>query len=355
VRAGVKKGGTTWTGLLTFVSVTLGIALVLVVSRRPPLTVDEVLKNGGQLAELAARTSVDAPGSEAAVTVTYTFDGACGDLVGVAVLNQWTRDNQPGPPESQLWFSLLVRERRWLRNPRRPALPAVHLVRQDATSDLVVPAGGGQGGPGAMTVTLHPAGTSSATVPPAALAVNNLRGAGARSSDQARHWGLAGHAASVHCKLGPRDLELFVLLARIARVRICDDPDAAGSRCYDGSLTLYRAAPEGRYWLEVRGLGRELGMLAYLLEVGYNRGALWRGEVRVIHQRTDLERAADLFFIHPREPGALLTPADPGFRAVPYRPGRRPGPAVEIDFQALLADTAWGKNGDRLFFRESSP
>lgn len=341
MRAGVRKRGTTWTGLLAFVAVSLGIALLLVVSRRPPLTVEEVLRNGGQLAEVAARTSVSAPGSEAAVTVTYTFDGPCGDLVGVAVLNQWTRDNRPAPPETQLWFSLLVRERRWLRNPRRPALPAVHLVRHDASSDLVEPAGGGQGGPGAMTVTLQPVATPAAAAAPAALAVNNLRGAGARSSDQARHRGLAGHAASVHCKLSPRDLELFALLARTARVRICDDPDAAGSRCYDSSLAIYRAAPGGRYWLEVRALGREPGMVAYLLEVSHNRGALWRGQVRIIRERTDLAWPADLFFTHPREPGALLTPADPGFRAVPYRPGRRAGAAVEIDFRALLAETAW--------------
>lgn len=345
MRAGVSKRGTTWTGLLAFVTVILAIALLLVVSRRPPLTVEEVLKNGGQLAELAARTSVRAPGSEAAVTVTYTFDSPCGDGVGLAVLNQWTRDNQPAPPESQLWFSLLVRERRWLRSPSRQAPPAVRLVRHDASSDLVDPEQGGRTRPAEMTVTLQPVVTPVAAAPPRVLAVNNLLGAGARPSDQARHPGMAGHAGSIHCKLDPRDLELFALLARIARVRICDDPDAAGSRCHDSSLAIYRAVPGGRYWLEVRALSRELGMVAYLLEVGYHRGALWRGQVRVIQERTDLERPADLFFTHPREPGVLLTPADPGFQAVPYRPGRRPGGPVEVDFQALLADTAWRPRG----------
>lgn len=361
-----KRTATAWSGVLAFVAVTLGVSLLLVVGRRPPLTPEQAMVHAGRLAALAARTRVEAPGSDAAVTVTYTFDGRCGDVAGLVVLNQWTRDGRAAPPETQLRFSLAVRHGRRARGPGEPAAAELRLVRDDAASDLLPapaapaagpePTGGGEaaattgdGGswrPAAVSVSILPPGG----LPPPVLAIDNLDGAGARAAAQAR-FPDPGLPAPADCLLTARDLEVLDLLARGLRARICEQPDIPGSRCYDTVLTLYRAAPGGRYWIEVRALAtstgeRPAGMAAYLLDVVENRGRLWSGQLRVIRQRTDLGVPADLFFVHPRPPGTLLTPADPGGGAAPYRPPPgRPHAPVPIDFQALLGDTGWLGDG----------
>lgn len=353
-----------WSAVLTFVAVGLAVSLLLVVIRRPPLTVEEVMRNGGQLADLAARTTVLAPASEAATQVTYTFDGPCGDVLGLALLNQWTRQNEAAPPEAQLWFSLQVREGRWSRGPELPPMPAVSLIRHDEASDLVAageggsgPGGGGPPAAGAMAVAFRAeagegpepgasapgaaAGAASDAGAPGDLVLDNLSDPEGTPFDQVHGLAPAPTLASVHCKFDDRDLRLFALLARVLRARICDAPEEVPSRCYDTSVAIYRAAPGGRYWIELRGRGEDLGMLAVLLDVTFDRGVPWRGRARIIRQRSNPRRAADLFFVHPRAPGTHLTPADPGFRHLAYRPPWPPGGRVEVDFAALLGDTAW--------------
>lgn len=323
------------TGVLAFLAVVLAIANILLLASREP--VGGVLRahrdeDAFRLAGLTARSH---PHTEAdgAVQVTFTFGDRCGSPLGLALIGQIGRLNQPVEAETQLWFSLAPSS----VPPRRPAdapLPAVTVTRQDLVSDLVAP-----GAAPRLELEISDLGTSK----PAAqwsLFIDNLQEPEGRSSATAPAASLDRMVRGGHCNFRDRDLATFALLARILRARICDDLTQAGSRCYDSALTIFRDVLPDTYRIDLRTLGQDHGLLHFGLEIlrdasGHPAQAVYR-----VQPHSTLAKSANLFFTHPRPRGELLLSSDPGFDGLRYLPALTPEQLLDrrVDLAMLLED-----------------
>ncbi|MCB1035760.1 MAG: hypothetical protein KDD47_18205, partial [Acidobacteria bacterium] len=280
----------------------------------------------------------EAPG---AVQLTYTFADRCGSPLGLAIVSQISRENRLVEPESLLWFSL---ESSQLppRTPGEPAQAEVRLLRHDLASDLVAEGSGSR-----LELELSNAGVPAPAGEPRLL-IDDLAGPAAHRGASASLASLAKMVEGSHCRLETEDLEALPLLARVLRVRICDDVTAEGSPCYPSALTLFRDLFPGSYRLDLRVMWEEHG----LLHLGLDLLRDPTGRPKSLHYRvlphSTLAKSANVFFTHPRPRGEILQSSDPGFAGLRYTPPldpKRLGSGT-VDLEALLgtAPAASGKD-----------
>ena len=198
------------------------------------LTAEQVACNGQQLAQLAARTRIERPGSGAApksIGVAYTFASRFGDISGLAYTQQFFLDGQQAAtPEHHLWFSSNSHEVKMLRNPARPPLPALSLTRNALNSDLV-----GSGHSDRFSVLINP--TLSQQPPRAALLhLDNFDGETGRATSAKPGRGLQEIVSSCHDRFTGADVHVFSLLAKTLRAF----PFTADGDSRDSAMVIYR-------------------------------------------------------------------------------------------------------------------
>ncbi len=326
------------TGVLIFVSTILAGSLIILLSQRPVpatnLTGAMVRKHRQRLNAVAARTTIIAPASNDLTHAIFTFGRTDRAIRALAIKTGLTRKGQMRRTEGHLAFALDVAPPELPRDPGRPLRSSLYLVRSDSGCDLVTP-----GDPRSLIVHFD---KFSRHGKKRALKISNAQGEG---RVEVRRWStddLPGidPAASFH--FGDRDRYVFTLLARILRARIWA-PGSPATRCRSTVLLVYRHTRPNQYLIDLKPQApKGGGWVRFLLAVTINpRGQLVRGEITRLP--STLETRADLFFVHPRPSGKLLSPQEAGFLRLGYKPQSKAGSSAthEVDFAAILSDTSW--------------
>lgn len=203
-------------------------------SQTQPLAAGEVNCNAEQLADLAARTFVARAGGDPeskSIGIAYTFASRFGDISGLAYTQQFFREGERAEtPEHHLWFSTNPHEVRMLRNPARPALPALSLTRNALNSDLVAP-----GHPDRFDILINPTLGGSPN-PQELLHLDNVDSPAGRSTSAKPGRGLSTAVTSCHSRFTDADVHVFSLLAKTLRAF----PFDARGRSRDSAMTIYR-------------------------------------------------------------------------------------------------------------------
>lgn len=326
------------TTVALFASLVIGAAFLLVVSevgRIPTLTSAEVRADAQRLQAMAARTRIDTPATGRLVQLTYTFVDRCGGYQGLALITDWKRSGAPAEPETLLGFVAVPGPERLPRGPARPPLPTLYFQRDPMATDLVPP-----GHPRRLLVSFAPAGWEEGE-PRTSITLGNVAGQSDLAGAIIVDYALGPVVGPQHCKLAPEDPRVLAVLARLVRARLCDAP-GSDRFCASSAVTLFRDARPGAYRLDVRALGADPRRAAFGLEVSRDRkGRLLAAEVRLLPDKSSLDRRAVLTFDRPRPAAAPLV-AGTSVELI-YEPETQPeSPApVTVDLAALLAGTSW--------------
>ncbi len=326
------------TTVALFASLTTGVAFLLLAGHLGgpvSLSSEEVRADGQHLAGLAARTRIETPGTQRVAQITYTLGDDCGSYQGLALLSDWRPNGVLAEPETQLGFTAEIGARRLQRNPARPPLPFLALHRDPMSTDLV-PAGH----PRRVFVTVTSPPEGSGAEAPVSLRLGNVAGRPDLAAASALSWGFGALVRPADCRLGPEDHRVLVILARLVRARICDEP-AAERFCADSAVTLFRDRRPRTYRLDVRALGGGFERAAFGLRVKLDdEGRPRSAELRLLPERSALDRRAVVSFIRPRPPGAPLASGSGSGASLVYEPGAEPA-IVTVDLEGLLAGTKW--------------
>lgn len=320
---------------LVFLAVISVVSLLWVVARRPPLTTENVKDDARRLQQLVAWTTPQPADAQATTQVTYTFASPCGRITGLALIEQWDRSGGLTRPESHLWFSLARDETRWFRSLSRRPLPSAVILRNPLNSDLVPSSSKNR-----LSLSIEP--TSQLPTLGGVLSIDNLKGDLGRPFSRSSNRALTTVLRSSHCQFTAFDLELFSLLPKLLRGRLCG-ADGEGQPCDDVALTISRRRRGRTYDVLLQSLGQDRGKLPFTLKVTRYRDGPRTAVLRLDRSRATLDRAASLYVVAPHPPGKMLTPDLPGSLALHYRPKKYPNRALvgQIDFDQLLAGTTW--------------
>lgn len=324
---------------LVFYAVLVTAALLVVLLRPLPdrgATRMELEKEGRRLAALVQGTSLEAPGTDGTLHVTWS--PAPGGYRGLVVRPQWRRDAADAGPEAHLAVRLEIADPALLRSPERIPLPAATLYREPGASDLVP-----RKQPGRLILRVDPAVGKTggeAAVDGSEVAVDNVLRSSQGMAATAVGRGWSGLAAGGPSRIGPRELRALDLLRRILRVRICDDP-AVWSTCRSTALTIAPGPRAATYRVTLTPLGAP-GAVAFELEVTAGRARPKRGTLRPL-PGASLALAADLFVTPPKSSLEVVSAHDPGLVVAGWRPGDQAWESRRwtIDFEALLAGSGW--------------
>jgi hypothetical protein len=140
----------------------------------------------------------------------------------------------------------------------------------------------------------------------------------------------------------PARAHIFSLLARILRPRVCDDLDSDSTHCYDPLLTIQRGGQQRDFFLTLRHLRENRGVLRYGVRISFDSAGLPRsGKLSIISKDSRLGTPADLFVSHPQPSGEHLKPKDHGFVRLRWEPrsGAQHPTSTFIRFIPLLRGT----------------
>lgn len=327
-------------GVLVFYSTVLTISLVIVLASISParwMNWNRVRLQADRLALLARQTDVTTPGTTDPCNLTYTFGEPGFSVQGLAYINQFTRRNQPGQPETHLWFAVDGVGPRLSRSPDTSAARSLILIRDDHNSDLV-----DWPNPRQLVVSVLPLQQSKDSTQPNPVSVSNNPAAQAATVFRSTHTGFIDAVTARREYLNSRDAHIFSLLARILRPRICDDLDSDSTHCYDTLLTIQRGGRQRNFFIALQHLRENRGILWYRVRVSFDNAGLPRsGKISIIAKDSTLGTPADLFVTHPQPSGELLTPKQHGFERLRWEPGSgaQHPTSTFIRFIPLLRDT----------------
>lgn len=311
-------------GLLILVSAERGAAAAGDLAAGP-LTVAESVCDRLRLSGLLERSAVLSPHSSRPTQLALSFT-ASGDFAGIA-----TGGGVAGGSGASLAFSTNPEETTLLRNPARPQLFSVSLTRNDLNSDQVVPGD-------ALELRLAVNPTLDLLNPPAGnlLALDNLL-SGGRSTDAKPGRGLGSLIAPCHDDFSARDVHVFRVLSRIARIEV------AAARSVE--LAIYRGPAAGAYRFDAYAYdaaGAGLGRLSGAISIPASpSGELGDASLEVFGP-CDAAAAAECSSLAGEGAIALFRPVIAGppppttYRASTAGPRR-----VDVDFADLLAGTTW--------------
>jgi hypothetical protein len=275
------------------------------------------------LADLAARTSLRATGTDSCLQVTYTLGETPGSLRGRVFSLQWDHHGSADmQTETHMEYSLepvtVIS-----RDPAQPPQSMLRLLRDDAASDLTQ-----SGEDPVLTVTID-CGAKQVSL-------------SSQVDNPAVAYGPAWFGPQeipTSAILGWRhDASLSTILRIVVRGHICDHLASTGTPCYDSSVVIFQNAETRKYWIDLRVLGDDLGKVRALLT--FDRD-LAGGKLSLIKRASDLEPQANLYLVQPLPFGELLTPDDPGFRLIHYDSRNPLLKVVPFDLSELLAGTEW--------------
>lgn len=290
-----------------------------------PLSEAEVACDSLRLSGLLERSAVSATNSTQATQLALSFT-ASGDFAGIAF-----GGGAAGSAGASLAFSTNPEETTLLRNPARPQLFSVSLTRNDLNSTLV-----GPGDARELHLSVNP--TLDLANPPAGnlLALDNLL-AGGRPTDAKPGRGLGSLIAPCHERFSTRDVHVFRVLSRIARIEI---PAARSVE-----LAIYRGAAVDSYRFDAYaydGGGASLGRLSGALAIpAAPSGDLGSASMEVFPP-CQVAGASDCTSLVGAGAIALFKPVIAGLPPpTPYRASTAGPSEVAVDFADLLAGTTW--------------
>lgn len=131
--------GMTATGCLLFAGLAL-FTLDTPAAAQPvhPLTAEQVDCSAAQLRTILGRSAVlFGPGyDERSAMFLFTYGSPAGDLAGLAVMEQQDLAGEDAGPERQLAFALRTSDTKLQRNPTKPQINSMFLVRDRLSTDL---------------------------------------------------------------------------------------------------------------------------------------------------------------------------------------------------------------------------
>ena len=335
----MKSRGPTF-GVLVFYSTVLTISLVIVLGSISParwMNGNRVKLHAYHLTLLARQTDVTTPGTTDPCNLTFTFGEPGFSIQGLAYINQFTRRNQPGQPETHLWFAVDGVGPRLSRSHDTSAVRSLILIRDDNNSDLVE-----WPNPRQLVVSISPLQEGEDSVQSNPASVSNDLTAPAATIFNLTHTGFIDAVTARREYLNSRDAHIFSLLARILRPRVCDDLDSDSTHCYDTLLTIQRGGQQRDFFITLQHLRENRGVLRYRVRISFDSAGLPRsGKLSIITKDSGLDTPADLFVSHPRPSGELLKPKDHGFERLRWEPGsgaQHPR-STFVRFIPLLRDT----------------
>lgn len=306
----------------------LGLALLLALTaaraEAAPLSSAESLCDALRLSGLLERSALSSPRSSRPTQLALSFT-ASGDFAGIA-----SGGGAAGEPRAALAFSTNPEETTLLRNPARPQLFSVSLTRNDLNSVRVAPADGGE-----LRLAVNP---TLDLDPPAGnlLALDNLA-AGGRSTDAKPGRGLGSLIAPCHEDFSVRDVLVFRVLSRIARIEI------AAARSVE--LAIYRGPAADSYRFDAYAYdaaGASLGRLSGALSIPASGGGELGAATMEVFAPCSVASAGDCTSLAGEGAIALEKPVASGLPPpTPYRASTAGPRSVAVDFADLLGDTTW--------------
>lgn len=325
-----------------------------------PLTTDQVTCDELQLERLALRTGIVQASVDFAhpsLLLWHSGLGGGGGYAGLAVTDGISGGSgHLVRSEEQLALDLVTVDAGDFLNPARRLLPRATIVRRDQDSNLVAH--------GQLSVTMAlEAITMDPFFPLIPIAINNLSAGNpaAAPGASANGRGITVDSLTSSCEnlLTPFDQRIFTILSRTVRVSQC-----AFSSCNpDGSaynMTLFRGADPQTYRANVYWYGDScdsvctatvINKVAYEFKMNWDAtGKLTMGEVTVLPSCTNSPIQCDdgggypLFVLPPLWAGHGHQGQhffDLGARVGNDSPQRPLRPTATIDWQALLANSAW--------------
>lgn len=204
-----------------------------------PISAEQVDCSAGQLRAMLGRSAVlFGPGyDERTAMFLFSYGSAGGDLSGMALMEQQDLYGEQAGAERQLTFAIHPSDARLLRNPARPQLNTIYLVRDRLSSDL---SSLEESHAMALVVdpTLDPLNNED---PFSLLIINNLTDEeGGVAADAKVGRGLQSILSRCSHAFTPADLHVFSVLARTLRFTASD---AEGSGDFLHKLvSIYRGA-----------------------------------------------------------------------------------------------------------------
>jgi hypothetical protein len=191
------------------------------------LTSEQVDCDAAQLRTILGRSAIlFGPGyDDRTAMFLFTYGSPTGDLSGMALLEQQDLSGDPAGPERQFAFAVRQSDTKLLRNPTKPQLNTLFLVRDRLSSDLAR-----LKDPFAMAVVVDPTWDPLHNQNPLSLLIiNNLTDQeGGTGGDAKMGRGLQAILASCPHAFTPVDLHVFSVLARTLRFTAWDGKSSGG-------------------------------------------------------------------------------------------------------------------------------
>ena len=283
--------GSAATGLLLFA----GLALF----HSPPpaaaqpvhsLTDAQVDCEATQLRAILGRSAIlFGPGyDDRAAMFLFSYGSAAGNLSGLGLMEQHDVEGNPAGPERQIAFAVEPSDSKLLRNPTRPRLNTMYLIRDRPSSDLAA-----LEDPHAMAVIVDPTNDPLHNDDPfSLLIINNLTDEeGGTAADGKVGRGLQGIFKQCTHAFTPTDLHVFSVLARTLRFTAWD-PESSGGRVHK-LVGIYRGAAaepisggvRASYLVDVLPVlpNQDLGRVSFEVQIDLaDNGTLGEARLRVL-------------------------------------------------------------------------
>jgi hypothetical protein len=255
-----------------------------------PLAAEQVDCAASQLRTILGRSAVlFGPGyDERAATFLFTYGSPTGDLAGLAVMEQQDLAGDQAGPERQLAFALRPSDTKLQRNPTKPQMNTLFLVRDRVSSDLARLKDSH-----AMAVVVDPTWDPPNNENPfSLLIINNLTDQeGGTAGDAKVGRGLLSILSRCSHTFTPADLHIFSVLSRTLRFTAWDG--ASSGEQLHKLVSIYRGADaepisggvRATYRVDVLPVSpnRDLGRVSFEVLVDLaDDGTLGEARVRVL-------------------------------------------------------------------------
>lgn len=272
-----------------------GLALLTVSSAAAaqpanPLTSEQVDCSAGQLRAILGRSAIlFGPGyDDRAAMFLFSYGSSAGNLSGLALMEQQDLAGDDTGPERQLTFAVAPSDAKLLRNPARPQLNTLYLVRDRLSSDL-----SRLEEPHAMAVVVDPTLDPLNNEDPfSLLIINNLNDEeGGAAADAKVGRGLQSILTRCAHAFTPADLHVFSVLARTLRFSAWDG--AGSGDLLHKLVSIYRGAAaepisggvRASYRIDVYPVlpNQDLGRVSYEVQIDLaNDGTLGEARLRAL-------------------------------------------------------------------------
>jgi hypothetical protein len=204
-----------------------------------PLTDAQVDCEATQLRAILGRSAIlFGPGyDDRAAMFLFSYGSEDGHLAGLGLMEQHDIEGSPAGPERQIAFAVEPSDAKLLRNPSRPRLNTMYLIRDRPSSDLSKLEDSH-----AMAVVVDPTNDPLHNQDPfSLLIINNLTDEeGGTAADAKVGRGLQGIFNQCTHAFTRADLHVFSVLARTLRFTAWD-PESSGGRVHK-LVSIYRGA-----------------------------------------------------------------------------------------------------------------